>query len=69
MILNAPCGYMKGREKKSRFTLEILNDNMVSANKPICHPLKNSQLFFFPNRQQGGSKGPPQSPEELLTIG
>ena len=38
MILNTPCGYMKGREKKSRFTLEILNDNMVSANKPICHP-------------------------------
>ncbi len=29
MILNAPCGYTKGREKKSRFTLEIPNDNMV----------------------------------------
>ncbi len=29
MILNAPYGYMKVREKKSRFTLEILNGNMV----------------------------------------
>lgn len=40
MILSAPCGYKKRREKKSRLQGEKASGNMVSAVKPNVTPKK-----------------------------